>query len=187
MRLQYMIDIELSPAALRRGRRSPLSPPLLKYCILYFEAELPCRHIKANHVAGFRQRQRTTDCRFRRDMQNHRAVGCAAHACVRNADHVLHSPAQQLWWQRHVSHFRHTGITAGPAVLENHDTVFVDIQTVVDHSRVKIFDVLKYNRSPSMAQQMLTRSRRFDHCSIRSEVASHYRNARMLLEWLGKG
>ena len=62
------------------------------------------------------------------DVQHHRSVRGAAHACVRDAHHVGHAALQELWRQPHVADLRHAGIALRPAVLQHEHAVLVHVQ-----------------------------------------------------------
>src|SRR4029077_7775802 len=65
------------------------------------------RHVHLDGVAGLYERQRPADEALRRNMQDAGAVARAAHASVRDADHVTHPGLHQLLRNREHAPFLH--------------------------------------------------------------------------------
>src|ERR1700678_3294313 len=115
-------------------------------------------------------------------MQHHSSIGSAAHAGIRNTDHVGHTFSQEFRRQRHVPHLRHTWVATRTAVLEHHHATLIDIQSFVIDSRMKFFNGFEYYGSPAMLQQMWTCGRWLYHGSIRRKIAAQNRDSSIRLE-----
>ena len=81
------------------------------------------RYIDADKVACFDECQRAADVCLRRHMQDARTVAGAAHACVRDAQHVFHALLDQLGGDRQHAPFRHAWAALGAGVAQDHDVV----------------------------------------------------------------
>jgi len=119
-------------------------------------------------------------------MKDNCAVGCPAHASVRDTDHVSDALAQQLGGYRHVANFRHTGVPSRPTVLENHNGGFIDVKILVVNSSVKIVYVLEDYCATAMLQQVRAGRRRFEDRSVGRKISSQNRDAGLRFEWLSK-
>src|SRR5438067_11559279 len=88
MCLLYMLDVKPFPAAFGERRSSPLCATAGEGCVVDIQAKESFSNIQRHRVAGLRQREWATRRSFRRNMEDDRAVGRAAHTRVRNAHHV---------------------------------------------------------------------------------------------------
>ena len=109
-------------------------------------------HIKLNHVAVFNQGQGPTCRCLRGNVQHYRAVSRAAHARIRDADHVGDTLFKNLRRQWHIANLCHAWVAFRAAVLEHHDASFIDIQFRAIDTLMKVFDVFKHHRAPAMLQ-----------------------------------
>src|SRR4029077_2128385 len=71
--------------------RPPRSSAPGQFLVAYAHIQLARGDVQLDDVAFLQQRERSTDKRFRRDMQDARAVACAAHARVGDAHHVAYA------------------------------------------------------------------------------------------------
>jgi hypothetical protein len=115
-------------------------------------------------------------------VENHAAVGGAAHARVRDAHHVGDALLENLGRQRHVAHFGHAGVALRPAVLEHHDRALVHLQVRVVDALVEVLDVLEYHRAAAVAHELRARRRGLDDRAVGAQVAAQHRDTGVLFE-----
>ena len=183
MRLLHAVHINLVPAAQRQLGCCPQRTSPRQFRVAHVKMQTPARHVELNHVTALHQCQRTADRRFRRNMQNHRTVGRAAHAPIRNSYHVGDPLAQHFRWQGHVANLGKSGVAFGTGTLEHHHAVFIDIELFVVDAGVQVFDAFEHHRTAAVHQQRWRRCRRFDDRSVRRQIALQYGDAGLILEW----
>src|SRR4030095_463244 len=81
-------------------------------------------------VAGPDEGKRPADEAFRRNMKNAGSIAGAAHARVRNAQHVMNALLQQLFRDRQHAPFRHAWAALGAAVLKHENMVGCDVKII---------------------------------------------------------
>src|SRR5689334_15974638 len=127
MCLLDMISIELVPTAPRRRHSSPTRTALRQLRVAHFQVEPTRRDVELDYISSFHQSERSASCSLWRHMQDHCAVGRAAHASVGDTYHVGDAFTQHLRWQGHVAYLGHARIPTRSAVLEHHDAVLIDV------------------------------------------------------------
>ena len=127
-------------------------------------------------------RQRAARRRLRRGVQDHRAVGGAAHARVADADHVGDALPQHLRRQRHVADLGHARVALRAAVLQHQDAGLVDVEALVVDARVEVLDVLEDDGAAAVRHQRRRRRARLDDRAARREVAAQHGDAGLVLE-----
>src|SRR5258708_4484657 len=157
VRLLNMFDVKPQPATLRKWWRRPCCPTNGESSVIDVQPKQPIGHIERDCVARLHQRERAAGCGFWTGMQNYGPIGRAAHASVGNTDHIADTLAEDLWRQQHVADFRHAGVATRAAILQDHDTVLVDIQRLVVNPGVKSLNGFEHHRSSAMLQQARTR------------------------------
>ena len=78
-------------ARIFRGGLLPRRLAARHFGIADVEVDAALVDVDLDLVAGLHEGERTADEAFRRDVQDAGAVACAAHARIRNADHVAHA------------------------------------------------------------------------------------------------
>src|SRR6267143_3145035 len=87
--LQHVVEIPAPVAPRERGLRLfPFPAPLRELLLRNKELEPALRDVELDFVAVLDECEHAARRGFRRDVQHHRSVGGAAHARVRDANHV---------------------------------------------------------------------------------------------------
>ncbi len=133
--------------------------------------------IELDPVAFFYCRQRPAGCGFRGNVQNHRAVCRAAHACIGNTHHVGHAFCQQLGRQAHVADFSHARITLRPAVFHHQNRILIDVQLRIVDPRLVHVEVLEHHRTTAMLHQFSSGGGRLEHRAQRRQIAAQHADA----------
>ena len=139
-------------------------------------------HVELDHVAVVHQRQGATGSRFRCGVQDHGAVGGAAHAGVADAHHVSNAFTQYLGRQRHVADFGHAGVALGAAVLEHHHAVLVDVQGLVVNAGVKVFDGFKHHSATGVHHECRRGGAGLDDRATWRQVAAQHSDTGFFFE-----
>ena len=115
-------DVHLHVAAVVGWRRRfPFRAPPRQLVVRDVELEPPRLDIELDEVPVAHQRQRAPDSGFRADVKDDGALGGAAHACVRDPDHVGHTRLQHGRRQPHVAHLGHTRVSDRSTVSQHED------------------------------------------------------------------
>ncbi len=107
--------------------------------------------IELNAIAVAHECERPADRAFGRDVQHDRAERGAAHARVRNPNHVLDAGARELFRDRQVAGLRHSRRTLRAGVTQHEHVVGSDIERVVVDSRSEIFERIEHHRATRCA------------------------------------
>ena len=120
-----------------------------------------------------------------RRVQHDGAVGGAAHARVRDAQHVGHALAQELGRNRQLAPLGHAGPALGAAVLEHQHGGGVDRQVVVVDVLEQVGARLEHVRPAAVTEQLLARRGALDHGAARRQRAAQDDDAAVGRERIG--
>ena len=115
--------------------------------------------------------------RFRRDVQDAGAVARAAHARVRNAQHVAHALLQSFFGIGSMPHSGMPGPPIGPALRSTMTWSGVTSRSRIVHRLRHLVIGVEHDRRAGMLQQARLGGRRLDHAAVRREVAVEDRGA----------
>src|SRR5712691_5853355 len=103
VRLQHVIEIQ-APVAARERRLGlfPFPAPLRELIVRYEQLQPALRDVELDFVAVLDERERAARRGLGRDVQHHRSVRRAAHARVRDANHVGDAALQEFRRERHI-------------------------------------------------------------------------------------
>ena len=131
-------------------------------------------HINADQVTGLNQCQRAAQVGLGRDMQNAGAIAGAAHAGIRNSEHVFNALLDQLGRDRQHAPLGHARAALRAGVAQDHHVVGRDIQVrVVDgffHARV----IVKHQRRAGVLEEVRRAGAGLDDATIGRQVAPEH-------------
>ncbi len=104
-------------------------------------------------------------------MQDHGAVGRAAHARVGDAHHVLDALLEKPRGDGGGAPLGHAGRAAGAGVLEHEDGGFVDRQGRIVDAAVEVVVVAEDHGAAPVGQEVRGGGRLFEHGAVGAEVA----------------
>jgi len=109
--LQHMVDIQLAVAADDQVlRRFQVSHARRQLCVGDVQVQATVGAVEFDPVTFLHRGQRSAGRGFRRHVQDHGAVGGAAHARIGDPHHIGHALGQQLGRQAHVADFGHAWV-----------------------------------------------------------------------------
>nr|GEU28270.1 hypothetical protein [Tanacetum cinerariifolium] len=172
--LQHVFDVQLLVAGFRSRRAAGHAHCLAlgHFGVRDFQIQFAARAIERDPVAVLDDAQRAAGHGFRRHVQHHGAVRGAAHAGIRNADHVLDASCQQFWRQAHIAHFRHAGIAFRAAVLHHQHRVRIHFQVRIQDARLVVFKILEHHGLAAVLHQRGRGGRRLQYRAARRQVAA---------------
>ena len=129
-------------------------------------------YIEFNLVAIANEGERSADGRFRRDVQDDRAIRRAAHAGVGDADHIADALFQQLLRDGQVADLGHARSANGAGVLQHEHVVGRDVERGVVDARFDIGRVFEDERGTAMLAERGRGGGVFDDRAIGGEVAA---------------
>src|ERR1017187_140257 len=156
IRLLDMFDVQLQPAAIRKGRRSPLCAPGGESLVVHVQTKQTLGYVESDRIPGLNQSERSAGRGFWAGVQNYGSIGRAAHAGVGNTDHIADTFAEDFRRQHHVADLRHSGVTPRATILQHHYTVFIDVQLLLINPSVKFLNGFEHNGSAAVLQQVRT-------------------------------
>src|SRR4029450_1618022 len=106
-------------------------------------------------VTGPDEGKRSADEAFRRNMKNAGSIAGAAHARVRNAQHVANALLQQLFRDRQHAPFRHAWAALGAAVLKYENMIGCDVKSIALDLARHMIVVVEGDDFAAVAQQSL--------------------------------
>ena len=181
-RLKHMAQEELAITALEGRRRwIPAGAAAGQFLIADMQMQSAVRRVKLDFVAVLHQRQRPAQRTFRRGMQNNRAVRRAAHAGIRNPQHIPNPLPQQFARNGQMADFRHAWPADGPGVLQDKNMVFADIQVGVVNPRLDVIDSFEDDGRAAVPQEFGRGGGVFDDRAIGGQIAAECLN-RLQLE-----
>ena len=133
-----------------------------------------CRHIDTDQVAGFYQRQRPADIGLGRAVQHAGAVARAAHAGIRQAQHVAHTLLHQFGRYRQHAPLGHARAAQRAGIAQHQDVVGVHIEIGVVDRLFHRGIVVEDQCASGVLEQVRRAGARFDHHAVRGEVASQH-------------
>ena len=96
-----------------------------------------------------------------RDVQHDRAERGAAHARIRDPDHVLDAGARELAGDRQVARLRHAGAARRAGVLQHQHVVRRDVEVRIVDPRREILEALNTTARPSCSNSRASAAERF--------------------------
>src|SRR6266852_4416765 len=117
-------------ALVMRRRRAPGAAAAREFFVGDVEMDAPRIGVDLDLIAGLHESKRPAHVAFRRHMQDAGAVAGAAHAAVREAQHVAHARLHKLPGNRQHPPFGHAGSALGTGILEHDDVVRGDVKIV---------------------------------------------------------
>src|SRR5260221_11829411 len=161
-------------ARITRARRLPLGAAAGDLFVRDVQMDTPCRYVHFDLVTRLDESERPTDETFRRHVKDAGAVTGAAHAGIRNAQHVAHTLFHELFRNRQHAPFRHARAAFGPPILEDENVVRRDVEIVALYLASHMVVVFERNNFATMTQQPLVGGRRFHHAAARSKITGEY-------------
>ena len=134
-------------------------------------------HVQLDDVAIPHERQRAPGERFRRDVQDARAVARPAHPRVRHAHHVADALREQLLRNRQHAPLRHPGAAERSGVLQHEHGVGRHGQRRIVDPRLEVVVVPEHDGRSRVLQQPPLRGRVLDDRAVGRQVAAQDRNA----------
>ncbi len=156
-----------------RRRRRPGGFAAREFFIAHVEVDRARRHIDADRVAALHQRQRAADRRLRRAVQQAAAVAGAAHARVRQTQHVFHAELEQLGRDRQHAPLGHAG-AFGAGVAQDEDVVAGDVEVRVIDGALQRRVVVEDERAAGVLEQVRRAGAGLDDDAVGGEVAAQH-------------
>src|SRR6185437_439893 len=151
------------------GGPNPFSPASLELDLWDADVKSSIRDIECDGITSLNERERPADIAFRRDVEHAGSVRGAAHACIRDTDHVSHAALQELLRDRKHSPFGHAGTALRACVLQDENGVLINIQIFAIDTRLEILIVRKDDGRAGVLPESSICRNSLDDRSVRSE------------------
>ncbi len=140
------------------------------------------RHVDGDQVARLDEGQRAAHVGLGRRVQDAGAVARAAHACVRQAQHVAHALLDQLGRDRQHAPFRHARAALGAGIAQDHDVFGRDVQVLVIDRRLHAGVVIEHQRGAGVLQELRGAGAGLDDAAVRRNVAAQDRQRAFVVD-----
>ena len=170
--LEHVVEEHARVAARRRGRpRGPGGAAARQLLVAHVQRQPSVRHVELDEVAVLDEGERAADRRLGRHVQDHGAVGRAAHPRVRDAHHVLHARLEEPRRDGRRSPLGHARAALGPGVLQHEHRGLLERDGGVVDALGDLLVVVEDHGAASVRQEMLGRRRLLEHGAAGAEVA----------------
>ena len=152
-----------------------LGPPG-QFLVGYLQGQLAVGYAEADPVAGAHVGEGAADGGFRIDVEHDGAEGRAAHAAIRDPDHVLDAGPGQLARNGQVAGFGHAWRALGTDVLQDEDVLRGHVEVVGVDALRQVFGVLEDHGPALVLHQPGVRRGLLDDGPARGQVAPQHRD-----------